>query len=240
MGVAGARGSNWKAVCQYPPPVITFNSPTPVSINFYQWVQEQVFVETHSTVLGCMTMSIINTPTYPGDPDGLANNVCWPQALQPGSEEGFALLAWDEYYNLPGNSFRDWYSDNPYPASVTNGKTRPLKKRSVRFDEKAKRFFVDTSDMNKMIFQEDLKDDVELQMAVLDAAPKPAVPNEALDTEPTSSSSFESISATLIRKSSSTPTARTPSVTNASSASQITPRIGAGQVNPKYSAHRTW
>lgn len=145
-------------------------------------------------------------------------------------------MAWDNWYAKPGISFRDWYSADPYPASITNGKTRPFKKRSVTFDEKAKRFFVDTGDRNKLIYLEDLKDDIDLQEAVFDAAPMPGVPNQALDVEPTSSSSIESLSATQVRKSPSTPTLSALSVTSASLTSQTTARIGAGQVNPQYRA----
>jgi hypothetical protein len=169
-------------------------------------------------------------PNYAGDPWGLTTNVCWPQALQPSAEPGFALYQVDNYY-IPPAVAPNWYFDNPYPFYVTNGKTRPARrKRSVRFDNKVKRFFEDTGERNKMLFEEDLLDDVELQVAVLEAAPKLMVPNEAPDTKPTPTSIAQHPSATPIAKPRSTPTGNPSSDSHEAVAPKVTARYMAREL----------
>jgi hypothetical protein len=103
------------------------------------------------------------------------------------------------------------------------------RKRSVRFNRKAEIFLEDTGEMNKMIFQEDLTDDVQLQAAVLEAAPKQTLPNEAPDTKPTPTS-IAQYPATPIAKSRSTPTGNPSSGTHTAGAPKVTARYMAREV----------
>ncbi len=100
----------------------------------------------------------------------------------------------------------------------------------MRFDNKVKRFFEDTGERNKMLFEEDLLDDVELQVAVLEAAPKLMVPNEAPDTKPTLTSIAQHPSATPIAKPRSTPTGNPSSDSHEAVAPKVTARYMAREL----------
>lgn len=62
-----------------------------------------------------IVMQYKNMPVVGGDPDLLGSNQCWPQALAPQAEPGYALLAGDRYY--AGQAFYPlMYAAIPAPA----------------------------------------------------------------------------------------------------------------------------
>ncbi|KAH1622667.1 hypothetical protein KXX39_006777 [Aspergillus fumigatus] len=88
-------------------------------------------------------------PVVAGDPDLLTANDCWPRILYPDAEPGFALLADDGYYFWEGIPFFAYRYTTAPAASVTAGKSKPVKRSVERalellmFNDDTARYMID-------------------------------------------------------------------------------------------------
>jgi hypothetical protein len=110
----------------------------------------------------------------------LDSNPCWRRNLAPDVESGSALNRGDEFYISDQHQYGPtFYTSSPIPFSVTNGKSRPAKrkiKRDVFFDHAFKIFLENTGNCTIPILEEDVAADEELRMAVASTAPQPSGP----------------------------------------------------------------